>query len=114
MTCDTEWRALDRNLEDAVVSDYTQFIVASCVRRRVLHFFFSALYGVQIGVLLRGTTEYALMGFKILLSTIYSNTGSFSESEKYISAYPLDVGIGAACFGRRRSLFSIGAGGTLE
>ena len=31
MTCDTDWRSVDRNLVEAVVSDCAIFIVASCV-----------------------------------------------------------------------------------
>ena len=31
MTCDTDWRSVDRNLAEAVVSDCAIFIVASCV-----------------------------------------------------------------------------------
>ena len=42
------------------------------------------------------------------------NNGSSSDSEEYRSAYPCEVGIGAAWFGRRRRIFSIGACGTLE
>ena len=43
---ETEWRAVDRNLEEAVVSDCARFIVASCVLPLVLRCFFSALVGV--------------------------------------------------------------------
>ena len=73
--------SVDRNLAEAVVSGCTRFIIASCIRRGVLRCFFSTLCGVIIGALLRGTIEYVLMGFKVLLSTISSSTGSSSKSE---------------------------------
>ena len=57
---------------------------------------------------------YVLMGFIFLLSTISSNTGSNSESDEYISLYPLEVGVGATRFGIRRTLFAIGAGGNVN
>ena len=38
MACDNEWREVNRNLAEAVVSEISRFIVASCVRRRVLRF----------------------------------------------------------------------------
>ena len=57
---------------------------------------------------------YVLMGFKVLLSTISSNTGSLSESNEYRLLYPLEVGVGATWFGIRRTLFDMGAGGTVE
>ena len=69
MACDTEWRADDRNLAEDVVSYCAFFIVASCVRRRVLCCLFSTLCGVLMIVLLRGTKYYLVMGFKVLLST---------------------------------------------
>ena len=47
-----------------------------------LAFFFSTVCGVLTSVLLRVTTEDVLMGFKVLPLTIYSNTGSYSESEE--------------------------------
>ena len=53
--CDTEWRAVDRNLAEAVVSECALFIVASCVLHLVLHCFFIALVGVLASVELRGT-----------------------------------------------------------
>ena len=82
MAYDTEWRSVVRNLAEAVVSDFAWFIVASFFWQRVFHFFFSTLCGVLMSILLRGTTEYLLMGFKVLLPTIYLNTGSSSESEE--------------------------------
>ena len=57
---------------------------------------------------------YVLMGFIELLSTISSNTGSSSESDEYRSLYPLEVGVGATRFGIRRTVFAVGAGGTVE
>ena len=57
---------------------------------------------------------YVLMGFIELISTITSNTGSSSESNEYRSLYPLEVGVGAAQFGIRRTVLAIGAGGTVE
>ena len=51
---------------------------------------------------------YVLMGFIIeLLSTISSNTGSSSESDKYRSLYPLEVGVGVARFGISRTALYI-------
>ena len=43
---ETEWRAVDRNLAEAAVSDCACFIVASCVLPLFLHCFFSTLVGV--------------------------------------------------------------------
>ena len=40
---ETEWRAVDRNLAEAVVSDCAQFIVMSCVLPLVLCYLFSTL-----------------------------------------------------------------------
>ena len=57
---------------------------------------------------------YVLMGFIVLLSTISSNTGSSYESDEYRSLYLLEVGVGATRFGIRRTLFAMGAGGTVE
>ena len=58
------------------------FIVASCDLRLVLRRFFSILVGVLSSVKLRGTTEYVLMGFTVLLLlATSSNTGSLSEPE---------------------------------
>ena len=56
MACDTEWRAVDRNLLEAVVSDCDIFVVVSCVLRLVPRCFFSTLVGVLASVELRGTT----------------------------------------------------------
>ena len=47
---ETEWRAVDRNLEEAVVSDCARFIVTICVLPLVLHCFFSTLVGVIASV----------------------------------------------------------------
>ena len=43
---ETEWRTVNRNLAEAVVSDYARFIVARYVLPLVLRFFFSTLVGV--------------------------------------------------------------------
>ena len=47
-----------------------------------LGFLFTTLVGVLASVLLRGTTLYVLMVSKVLLLTIYSNTGSSSDPEE--------------------------------
>ena len=79
MDCDTEWRAVDKNIEEAVVSDCGIFILASCVLRLMLHRFFGTLFCVLASVKLVGNTEYILMGFTVLLVlTISSNTGYLS------------------------------------
>ena len=80
IACDTEWRAVDRNLAEAVLSDCACFIVAICVQSRVLRCFFSTSVGVLASVVLRGTIEYVLMEFIVLLLAISSNTGSSSKS----------------------------------
>ena len=54
------------------------------------------------------------MGFKVLPSTISSNTGFSSDSDEYRSLYLFEVGVGATLFGIRRTLFSMGGGGTVE
>ena len=82
MACDTEWRAVNRNIAEAVVFICACFIVTRYFRRRNLCCFFSTLFGVLACVVLRDTIEYVLMGFIILLLTIYSNTCSSSESEE--------------------------------
>ena len=80
MACDTEWRAVGKNLADDIVSECALFIVVSCVLRLVLCLFFINLVGVLASVELRDTTEYALMEFAVLsLLTISSNTGFLSE-----------------------------------
>ena len=56
MACETEGRAVNRNLAEAMVSDFDRFIIASCVLPLVLHCFFSTLVGVVASVLLRGNT----------------------------------------------------------
>ena len=43
MACDTEWRAVDRNLAEALVSNCSLFIIVSCVLRLVFCCFFSIL-----------------------------------------------------------------------
>ena len=115
MACETEWRKVDRNLAEAVVSDCACSMVASCVLPLILRCFFSTLVVVISSVVLRVTTEYVLMEFPVLsLMTISSKNGSSSESEEHRLLYPLEVGIGAAWFVRRRRFFSIRASGTLE
>ena len=47
---ETEWRAVDRNLAGAVVSDCACFIVASCVLPLMLRCFLSSLVGVLVSV----------------------------------------------------------------
>ena len=90
MACDTECRAVDKNLAEAVVSNCAILIVASCVLSLVLQCFFSTLVGVLDSVKLVGTTEYVLIGFTVLLLlTIYSNTGSSSESEEVKVGVPV-------------------------
>ena len=112
---DIEWREVDRNVAEAVLSDYAQLIVASLILNLILRCFFSTLGGVLTILKLGGTTVYLLMGFIIeLLYTISSNTGSSSDSDDYRSLYPLEVGVGAAQFGISRTAFSIEAGGTVE
>ena len=63
---ETEWRAVDRNLAEAVVSECARFIVVSCVLPLVLCCYFCALFGVLAIVKRGGTTEYALMEFTVL------------------------------------------------
>ena len=60
--------------------DCDLFIVASCVLHSVLLCLFITLVGVIANVLLRGTIEYVLMEFIVLLLAISSNTGSSSKS----------------------------------
>ena len=57
---------------------------------------------------------YVLMGFIELLSTISSNTGSSPDSDEYRSLYPLEVVVGEARFGIRRTVFAMESGGTVE
>ena len=57
---------------------------------------------------------YVLMGFKVLLSTISSDTGSSSDSNEYRSLYPLEVGVGETRFVIRITIFAMGSGGTVE
>ena len=47
---ETEWRAVDRNLAEAVVSKCDQFIFASRVLPLILRYFFSTLFGVLASV----------------------------------------------------------------
>ena len=57
---------------------------------------------------------YVLMGFIELLSTSSSNTGLSYESDEYIWLCPLEVGVGAARFDIRITIFAMRAGGTVE
>ena len=66
MACDTEWRVIDKNISEAVVSESALFIVASCVLHLVLRCFFSTLFGVLDSVDLRVTTDYILIDFTVL------------------------------------------------
>ena len=111
---DTEWGAVDRNQAEAVLSECAHFIVASLVLPPILRCFFSTLGGVLTSVKFGGITMYVLMGFIELISTISSNTGLSSESDEYISLYPLEVGVGETWFGIRRAVFDMGYGGTVE
>ena len=56
MACDPDWRAFDRNISEAVVSDCAIFIVSRCVLRLALYFFFRTLVGLLAIAVLRGTT----------------------------------------------------------
>ena len=47
---ETEWRAVDRNLAEAVVSDCARFIVVSCVLPLVLRCLFRTLVVVLASV----------------------------------------------------------------
>ena len=64
---DTEWRAVDRNLAEAVFSDCTCLIVASLVLPLILRCFFNILGGVLKSVKLGVTAVYVLIGFIIEL-----------------------------------------------
>ena len=83
MASETEWRAVDRNISEAVMSDCARFMVTSCVLTLVIRCFFSTLVGVLSSVVLRGTADYILMEFTVLSLMIISfNTGSSSDSEE--------------------------------
>ena len=111
---DTEWRAVDRNQAEAVLSDCACLIIASLVLPLIVCFFFSTLVGALASVKGVVTTMYVLMGFIVLILTFSCNTGLLYDSYEYRSLYPLEVGVGATQFGIRRTLFSMGAGGTVE
>ena len=53
---DTEWRSVDRNRSEAVLSDFARFIVASLVLPLILRCFFSTLGGVLTSFKFGGTT----------------------------------------------------------
>ena len=58
---------------------------------------------------------YVITVFTIrLISTISLNTGSSSESDDYISLYPLDVRGGAVRWGIRRTELFIETGGVVD
>ena len=65
------------------MSDWARFIVASLVLPLIFCCFFSTLGGGLTSVNLGGTRMYVLMVFIIvLLSPIFSNTGSSSETDE--------------------------------
>ena len=65
------------------MSDFSRFMVTSCVLTLVLNFLFSTFVDVLDSIVLRGTTEYVLMDFTVLSLLIISlSTGSSSESEE--------------------------------
>ena len=67
---DTEWRAVDRNRAEDVLSDCARFIVASIVLPLILRLFCSTFGGVLASVRGGGTTMYVLIGFIELISSI--------------------------------------------
>ena len=79
---DAEWRAVDRKRVEAVVSYCARFIVTSLVLPLIVRFFLSTLGGVPASFKGGVTTMYVLMGFKVLLSTVSSDTGSSSVSNE--------------------------------
>ena len=90
------------------MSDWARLVFGSLVLPLILRFFFSTLCGVLTCVNLGVTTMYVLLVFIIgLLSIISSNTGTSSEYDEYKSLYPLEVGVGAAIFGIRRTALYI-------
>ena len=97
------------------MSDWARLIVASLVLPLIFCCLFSTLGGGITSVNLVGTTMYVLMVFIIgLLSTIYLNTGSYSESDEYRSLYLLEVDVGEAQLGIRRTALFIEACGTVD
>ena len=65
------------------MSDWDHCIFASLVLPLIFRFFFITLGGGLTSVSLLGSTKYVLMVFTTgLLSTIFSNTGSSSESDE--------------------------------
>ena len=82
MDCDTEWREVGKKRDGAEVSDCALCIIANCFLRILLRHFFSTLVGVQSSATIGGTTKYVLMGFMVLVLTISSNTGAFSEYDE--------------------------------
>ena len=92
---DTEWREVDRNRAEAVLSDFYRLIVPRCVLTLILRCFFSTLGDVLTSFKLGGNTVYLLIVFIILL-------------------YPLEVGVWAARFSIRITVLSIESGGTVD
>ena len=83
MACDTEWSSVDKNMYEAVVSNYDLLTVAIFFLRQILWSLFINLSGVLNSFTIEGTTKYLLMGFKVLLlPTIISNTGALSKPYK--------------------------------
>ena len=74
MACCTELRSVDKNINYDKVPDCALCIVAIYFLRLVLRYFFITLVGVLSSATIRGTTKYLLMGFIVLLITIFSNT----------------------------------------
>ena len=66
VACETEWRAVIRNIAEDLVSDCARFIVASCFLHLVLHFFFSTVVGILASGKRGGTTDYLIMDFTVL------------------------------------------------
>ena len=67
MAWDTEWRAVDKNIAEAVVSNCALIYVSKFFLIMVLRRFFSTLVSVLTSVTLGGTIDYVLMGFTVLL-----------------------------------------------
>ena len=83
MACDTERRAVDKNLSKSIVSYWNIFILAKFFMCLVLRCFFSTFIGVLTIYTIGVTKKYVLMGFNVLLLlTIDSNTGELSELYK--------------------------------
>ena len=80
MTCDTDWEEFYKKWADAELFDCALCIVARCLLRLFLQRFFINLF-VMLSIATIGVTpKYVLMRFKVLLLTIYLNTGALSKS----------------------------------